>query len=851
MAPQNRGDQDFDDEIRAHLELETDRLIEEGLPPEQAGDAARRAFGNVTSARERFFESRRILWLDHLRQDLKGAVRSIAKYPVAAGIAVISLAGGIGATTATLLIRDAVFAKPPLLYRQPDRISRIQVGSPENPIRPLGNAVPGALFLTWQRAPLQATIAAATTLERVAPVRTANRQDMAPICWITRDLFDVLGVRPVVGRSLSEIPSSAAGPRPALLSYRLWQTLFDARQDVVGEVFWIADDPYVVAGIMPDRFWFSSMNSPIWAPLEPSAIATDLDLEVVARRHEGVTADQLAQQLQPGLDNYAGSLPVAERQRQLRVSSINGTPAGHSMAILLPWLLGSAVLLTLLIACANVAILVIAQWTAREQEIAIRASLGASRGRIVRALLTESVVVAGAGGLLGVATTYALRGIVIRNAGEAARLFDLSISPSILVVSGLIAISCGALAGIGPALLETRRLHGNPLRAMRSSDRVRQRWRHALVVIETSVTVALLVVATTMVDGFRRHVSFNPGFNTHPLATVRVQNDKGVQPDEVLNALSRVPGVAFAAAATAVPYRAFGAREPVALDEAGSQAVLAQVASMSPGFFTTLGVPLRAGRVFTAGETSASGSAVASEWLARRLFGNQNPIGRRVFVKGRAYDLVGIVADYANSSFQAPDRAAKLFVPLAASDPLRRDLTFLIRASDDPVALVETLRREAQTATPGNDARVVTIDQVISIGGQEMVVGTAPLMPLVAIGMLLTSAGIYGVLAFAVARRSKELALRIAIGATQTDLLRVVAAHSLRLIVAGTVLGIGITFVLSRIARAAGGGGGMMDPQWIAFATPVAIILAVGTLATWMPSRRALKIDPVTALRAQ
>jgi putative ABC transport system permease protein len=849
MAPTHRGDSDFDDELHAHLELETDRLIEDGLPPEQARHAARLAFGNVTSARERFYESRRILWFDHLRQDLKSAVRSLAKYPVACAIAVISLAGGIGATTATLLIRDAVFAKPPALYLDPDRISRIQVGSPQNPIRPIGNPVPGTLFLTWRRAGAGATLSAATVAERLTDVRTTTRQDMAPVRWVTPELFDVLGVRPATGRSLSDVPPNS-GARPALLSHRLWQTLFDARPDAVGEIFWIANEPFLVVGVMPERFWFSSMSSPIWTPLDISSIAPDLDLEVVARRNPGVTPRQLAQQLQPGLDEYVRSLAVAERQRQLEVSSINGTPQGRAMAIFLPWLLGAAVFLTLLIACANVAILVIAQWTAREQEIGIRASLGASRTRIVRSLLTESIVMAGAGGALGIAAIFGLRGIVIRNAGELRQFFDLSISPAIPIEAALIALFCGALAGIGPALLETRRLHGNPMRAMRSSDRVRQRWRHTLVVIETSVTVALLVLTTTMVDGFRRHLAFDPGFRTRPLITVRVQNDKGVRADQILHALNRVPGVASAAAATAIPYRAFGPREPVAIDSAGSGAVLAQVGAMSPEFFATLDVPMRAGRTFTTADTPDSATAIASEWLARRLFGAQNPIGRRVFVKDRPYELVGIVADFANSSFQAPDRAAKLFVPLGVN-PLPRDLPFLVRAAGDANALVETLRREAVAATPGNDARVVTIDQVIAIGGQEMIVGTAPFLPLVGTGMLLTAAGIYGVLAFAVARRSKELAVRIAIGATRRDLLRVIGSQSLRLVLIGTVSGVGVTFVLSRIARAAGGGGGMMDPQWIAFMTPIAIILSIGALATWIPLRRALKIDPVTVLRTQ
>lgn len=427
---------------------------------------------------------------------------------------------------------------------------------------------------------------------------------------------------------------------------------------------------------------------------------------MIGRRAPGITQDGLAQQLQPGLNEYASRLPLAERQLHLHVSGVEGTPLGRMMALFLPWLLGAAVFLTLLIACANVAILVIAQWTAREQEIAIRASLGASRGRIVQALVTESILMAAAGGLLGICATFALRGLIVSGAGEGPRFFDLSIDPRILIQSAVIAVAAGALAGIGPALLETRRLHGNPMRTMRSSDRVRQRWRHTLVVLETTVTVALLVVSTTMLDSYRRHLSFDPGFRTQPLASVRVGHTGGVPAADILGVLKRVPGVEGAAASTTIPFAAFGGRQRVALDAAGSQSLMAEGGSIGPEFFETLGVSIRAGRMFTAQDS------------------------------------------------------------------------------------------------PG-----------------------------------------------AVTRRSQELALRVAIGATRADLLRFVAAHSVRLVFLGTIFGVVATFALSRVGRAAGGGGSMMDPDWIAFVAPVLVIFVIGGLATWIPSRR-LRIDPSVLLRS-
>ena len=777
------------------------------------------------------------------------AVRSLRRYPVAATIAVLSLAGGIGATTATLIIRDAVFRRPPPLYARPFELSRVQVGAPENPVRPIGNRVPGPLFAQWRRDLPMVPFAAAVD-GRIVEIRTPDRSEMAPLREVTPDFFPVVGVDAAIGRTFAGPLADSTVP-PAVLSYRLWQTLFDGRADAVGATVWIGRQAYAVIGVMPERFWFSSMDAPIWTRLDAAALDGEIAVEVIARRPAGMTHGRFEQQLEPALKEYASRLPMAERQLYLYVSGIEGTPIGRMMALFVPWLLGASVLLTLFIACANVAILVIAQWTAREQETAIRASLGASRARVVRALVTESVVMALAGGVLGVLATFALRGYIVSRVGASAVMFDLSVSPMILLLSAAIAILSGAFAGIGPALLETRRLHGNPLRMMQSSDRVRQRWRHTLVVLEIAITVALLVVSTTMVNSYRRHLSFNPGFATAPLATIRVEQAGGVNITEILDILKRTPGVAAAAASTTIPYTGFGGRQRIAPDASGSTSFMAEVGSISADFFGTLGVSMRAGRAFTPHDTPDLRVTILSETMTRRVFGTRDPVGQRLWISNQPHDVVGVVADYANGTFQSPERLARAFVPLASGKTTREEVPFLIRGNSDPVALLDTFRRAVQQEQAGSlVTRGLTIEQAMTFGGREMLAATAPLMPLVATGLFLTAVGIYGVLAFTVTRRSRELALRLAIGATRADLRRFVAAESVRLIVIGTMFGVGATFGLSQIGRAAGGGGSMMDPNWVSFLTPVVIIAVIAALATWIPLRRALRLDPSVLLRA-
>jgi predicted permease len=839
-----RRDEDFAREVESHVQLEADRLVEEGMTPQAARFEAEKRFGNATRVRERYYYSRRSMWLDHLKQDVRTAWRGIKRYPIACAVAVISLGGGIGATTITLLLRNAIFLAPPVLYQQPDALSWVLAPTPTNQRR----QVPAGMVKEWLADPVLGGAMGASAQPVARDLRAGTRTEQRNVRAVTPDLFSRLGVRPMIGTSLDEW--NGGGDPPVLLSAAVWTIMFEGREDVVGMSILIDGKPHTVIGVMPRRFWYRSMLGPVWTRLDLAATPDEARLDVVVRRPASMSETALAERLSSGGVAYANRLPADQRELRVTTTPVRGTELGNNVGPLVIILLTTAVCLTLLIACTNVAVLMMAQWTSREHEIAIRASLGGGRGRIVRSLLTESTLIAIAGGALGIALTFALRGIAIGNIPTMAQ-YDLTVDWTIILFSGLMTLAAGLLTGVAPALYETRRLHVNPLNAIRGSDRVRQRWRHALVVFEIAATVALLVSTGAMLSSYAKSLSDDPGFDTHPMLDARMVDPEGIVPQPILDRLRAVPGVAAVEVATIVPYAGAGSRLRIA-PHASAVPIAVRGGSIGPQYFSTLGVPMRAGRTFTfADNASSEPVAIVNEVLANQFWPGDDgsaaaAIGKQIVIEGRAHVIVGVVAGYAMTSIQPVRPAA--FTPFAQLQPPPTRAELMIRASGDAAALTQTVRRElAAMGGRATVSSVTTFDQIIRIIGQEILVGTFPLMPLIGTGLLLTAAGIYGVLAFAVSRRATELAVRLAVGATRRDLLGLVAGHSLRLLGLGSAIGVALTFALTRIAQ---GRGGVFDsPGWQAFVFPMLLILIIGAIATLIPMRRAMRINPSNLLR--
>lgn len=841
MFEQPRSTDDFAAEIHAHIALETEHLMAEGMNAEDAYAMARRRFGNALTAQERFYESRRRLWLDQLLADLRQGWRGLARYPLSGLVAVVSLAAGIGSTAVALVVRHAVFDSPPPLYADPHRLSMVGIGAAERAPAP----VPAALFRLWHEdARLEPGLAAARAA-RMTDVRLPDRFEAVTVRPVSANLFTILGVPAALGRTFDPPTSDSAEPAPVVLSHRAWRNLFEGRADVVGSIVWIDAVPHAVVGVMPERFWFLAMGAPLWIPLDPRVLTPTETVRVVARREPGVTELELSERLQRSVSAFEQSLPIDQRRIRVAVSGIEGTPLGQAVGPMVPVLLATSVLLTLLIACTNVAMLMIAQWTGRAHEIAIRASLGASRWRIIRSLVAESALIALAGGALGTGVTLALRGVLGRG-GEAV-LFDLSIPFATLATTAAVTVTVGLVTGLVPAWYETRWLHRNPLGRLHRSDRSRQRWRHALVVFEIAVTVALLVVTGALVSASQRMLSAQPGFDTYPIAVVRLDNIDHLSLPAVLERLGRLPGVVSVAAASNVPIIAPPPSQPIALDRSGASRLTAERVVVSPGFFETLGVARRAGRDFSE-QDDARGPRVAlvNDVLAERLWPKRSPIGEFMWSSNVAHQVVGVVAGYQQTALRPPRPSFFLPVAQAGRGPA---LQLMVRASGDPAALIAALRQGVRAAAPPEVVTsATTLDAILDIGSRELLVGTYPMLPLIATALLLTTAGIYSVLAFAVTRRSTELAIRVAVGASRRDVCRLVAAQSVRLVAIGLAIGVAVTFAVTRLAQ---GTGSVFDsPGWQAFLVPIAIVVAIGVAATLVPVRRAVGIQPATLLRS-
>lgn len=861
----NRRDDDVRRELDSHLELEAEEQQSEGLSPEDARYAAQRTFGNTT----RVAEDTRAIWtgmfFERLWQDVRFSLRAMRRYPVATVTAVVTLALGTGANTAIFSIVNTVLIRP-LPYKDADRLMTVwssnrSRGFNTEQVSPLD-------FADWRSQNHVFEDMAAST--DVIYTLTGAGEPTAIIGYrFSSNFFHVLGVEPLLGRTFRPDEQRPGNDRVVVLGYSLWQSRFGGDRGLVGRAVRLDGAPYTVIGIMPPGVNYPGTVQ-LWTPLiVPPEAVNDRSyrfLRVLARLRPGVTVARAQSEMNQIASRLAREYPKTNKEEDsANLVSVRQMFSGDIRPALL--VLMCAVGLVLLIACANIANLLLVRAVGRRREVAIRTALGAARSRLIRQFLTESILLAlfgGACGLLlafeGVRALVALFPPTIANI-KIPRIEHIPIDGWVLAFALLASLATGVVLGLIPALEAARPDTNDSLKdASRASigSISGRRFRSVLVTIEVALSLVLLAAAGLTIKSFAQLVRGDLGFDPQKVLTVRLilpPSKYGTDAKQLAfgnDAVGRIrslPGVSAAGAVTFLPLSGWLGTRPVSLlgrpDTHGER--VAVWSSVTPDYFRAIAIPLIEGRFFTEHDTGgATRVAIISRALARQLGPHENAIGARLNIGEKSpVEVVGVVGDVHQLGMTS-DLTAEIYLPFPQLPaPI---LCFAIRTAENPIQLANAVRQQIwQIDKDQAVSYVMSMGDLASesLAPQRVV---SLLLGLFA-GMALTMAvmGIYGVISFAAAQRTREIGVRVALGARYGDVLKLVAGQALAPVSAGLILGLAGSFATMRFIASLLYG---VRPADLSIFTGVSIALLVSAiLASYIPARRAAKADPIVALR--
>ncbi len=858
---------DLEAEIRDHLEREVADQVAAGVPPAAARRAARRRFGNPALVRE---DARAVwvpLWLDQLRQDLRFGARSLRRNPGFALAAILTLALGIGATTAVFSVVRGVLLEPPP-YPRPDRVVTIwETHAGRGVTRGI---VAPANFAAWRDR--QRSFAHVGLIE---PTRLGVVVDGLPAevraLRVSSEAFAALAVRPALGRLYTAAEDLRGEDDVVVLSHEFWRTRLGGRPDVVGTALDTVDGPRTIVGVMPAGFAIEGWQAVCFVPygwtLEELLAAPGRGYSHgVARLRDGVSLAQARDEMRAIARRLERVAPERNAGWSAAVVPIQRVTVEGVAPVL--WVLAGAVVLVLLVACVNIANLLLARGTARGRELGLRAALGAERRRLLRQMLTESVLLAVCGGLAGLGLAVALQRGLVALAAERiapAQLDRVALDAGAVAFALAVALGAGVLFGLLPALLASAGAR-DANAARNDGGRGARRGLSGLVVAEVALSLVLLAGAGLLVRSLLRLQDVDPGFRAAGVLTARVGLPAARYPDgaavtafldRALDRIRALPGVRDAAGISFLPFGGPGiatgfhrldAPPPTAGEEA-----TADVRPVTPGYFRTLGIPRLAGRDFTAADgADAAPVAVVSAELVRTAFPGEDPLGRRIHVavgpaEGVVARIVGVVGD---SKFSALDATTRPAVYLPQAQLSFGLLSFVVRTDGDPLALAGDLGaavREIDPALPVAD--VAPLDRVVGETLARPRAVSAVLSAFALLALLLAAVGVYGVMAYSVARRTREIAVRMALGATAGSVLGRVLGEALRLVLAGVAAGLLAAAALTRLLGRLLFETAPLDAP--TFAGTALVLLAVAALAAYLPARRGARVAPARALRAE
>jgi putative ABC transport system permease protein len=872
LITNSRLERELDDEVRFHLDMQTEDNLKAGMSPEDARYAALRSFGGLDSMKETYRERRTFALVETTAQDLRYAVRTLRRSPGFTTTAVAVLAMAIGANTAMFSVLNAVLLRP-LPYRAPEQLAMLWTEDPTRNFRE-GRS---ALWDVEQWRSQSQSFADMATFDAVGTTLTgADGVEQIDSLSISPNLLSLLGVRPILGRSFSTAEAEQR-QRLVLISHRFWHARFGASHDALGATLVLNGFPCQIIGILPADFQIASFDADVWeAHANRQNVRGGETWFVIGRLRPAVTFDQAQGEMSAVARRLNEQLPAAERNRGVSVVPLSLYIVGPRSRLAL-WMLGGAVFCVFLIAAANVTSLSLARSVARAREMAVRASLGASAGRIVRQLFTESVLLAAVSGLAG--TLFALACIhIIRAFGPAnlPRLNEITLDLRVLCWTLAISALAGVLVGLAPAITTLRRdLRPSGEEGGRSvSGGVgARRIRRALVVTEFALAIVLLVGAGLLVRSWWYVSNIDPGFRpervlmmelstptTLHAATLREAISNSAQRndfyDRVLEQVQAVPGVESAGITGDLLID--NNREQVVTVERGDGTVSERLqfvaVEVSADFFKAMGTPLLRGRFFSIGDgPDAAPVAIINDAMARRSWPGGDPTGKRFKLGPRDSDspwymVVGVVADMRR---QGPEREPfpQMFVSLAQYPPQSADL-FIRTSSDDPLAMAGALRAAVRRVEKNAPIYgVAPFEQRFGTYLAQRRFQTSLLTGFSIVALLMAAVGIYGLIQYSIATRTQEIGIRMAVGAQAREIFRMILVEGLKLSLTGLMLGLLGALWLGQAGSSLLFAVTPTDP--LTFIVVSLLLIAVAVAACCFPARRAMKIEPIVALRQE
>jgi putative ABC transport system permease protein len=874
LLRRGRYEREMEEEMRFHLEMQIEQNLAAGMAAEEARYAARRQFGNQTWLKEASREMWSINSFETLIQDLRYGARMLMKKPGFTMIAVITLSLGIGATAAIFSVVNAVLLRP-LQYSAPDRLVQVWQTFPQSGANQVTVSVPEYIDYKDQN----------HVFERMAAFRFqgftltgAHEPELIFGNRVSADLFPLLGVAPAMGRTFLPEEDQIGAPRAVILSNGLWRRRFGSDTTLIGKSITLDGESFTVVGVMPPGFQFppQALQNELWANVPFDA--NDLNrrgwrpLGVIARLKSSVSQDQATAELK----TIAGRFPASGVVPSAYAVSLQEQVVGRVRRAL--FLMLGMVSFVLLIACANVANLLLAQAATRQREMAIRTAVGASRARLIRQLFVESLPLSLLGGGMGLLlAVWIIKLLVSVNPGNLPRANEVGVDLRTLMFTLSVSLLTGVIFSLAPAWQFSKlNLNESLKEGGRGTSASFRRFslRSLLLISEVALSLTLLIGAGLMINSFTRLLQVDPGFDPRGVMTMQIALPQSKYSEirqrahffeQALESVRRLPGVQSAGMTSALPLTAnpdFGFTVEGRTPSAPGDTPQAHWRAVSPDYLPTMRIPLRRGRYFNEQDhEKAAGVAIINETMSRRFWPDEDPLGKRVKLGGPQapypwMEIVGIVGDVKHDGLDAPVRP-EMYLSYAQT-PFSQmptgfrflPMSFVARSGSDQDGMAAAMRAEIKALDKDQPVtNIRTLDQLLANSISQHSFYLTLLAFFATIALFLATVGLYGVVSHTVRQRTHEIGVRMAFGAQSGEVLRLIIGYGMKLTLIGALIGLAGALALTRLMKTLLFEVSASDP--LTFASVSTLLALVALLACYVPARRATRVDPMAALRAE